>query len=192
MYHFCRSPIPSSLCRLQHSCIVQTSRSRCGNQSCTGCTPRLGFTKVFRQRHGLSPSFCEAIASKIISLVLILHRLNYPTRPCTRAATGKFLSTSKAPCGPVMASVGRSSYAGQQHCPCEEIRHLEIGNNASSTIPIDMVQCTMTSNLQPPDYSKILKEASGGRANLISIFDDSFAAALAVLLARLAASRGVV
>jgi hypothetical protein len=42
----------------------------------------------------------------------------------------------------------------------------------------------MTSNLQPPDYSKILKEASGGRANLISIFDDSFAAALAVLLAR--------
>jgi hypothetical protein len=83
-----------------------------------------------------------------------------------------------------MASVGRSSYAGQQHCPCEEIRHLEIGNNASSTIPIDMVQCTMTSNLQPPDYSKILKEASGGRANLISIFDDSFAAALAVLLAR--------
>ena len=42
----------------------------------------------------------------------------------------------------------------------------------------------MTSNLQPPDYAKILKEASGGRANLINIFDDSFAAALAVLMAR--------
>lgn len=42
----------------------------------------------------------------------------------------------------------------------------------------------MTNNLQPPDYSQILKEASGGRANLINIFGDSFAATLAVLVAR--------
>ncbi len=42
----------------------------------------------------LLPSFCKAIASKITSLVSIVHRLNYPTRPCTRGATGKFLSTS--------------------------------------------------------------------------------------------------
>ena len=42
----------------------------------------------------------------------------------------------------------------------------------------------MPYNLPPPDYSEILKEASGGRANLINIFGDSFAAALAVLAAR--------
>lgn len=43
----------------------------------------------------------------------------------------------------------------------------------------------MTHSLPPPDYAEILKEASGGKANLINIFGDSFAATLAVLVARL-------
>ncbi len=47
-----------------------------------------------------------------------------------------------------------------------------------------MMQFTMAKMKQPPDYSQILKEASGGRANLINIFGDSFAATLAVLVVR--------
>jgi hypothetical protein len=42
----------------------------------------------------------------------------------------------------------------------------------------------MTNKPQPQDYPQILKEASGGRANLINIFGDSFEATLAALVAR--------
>jgi len=43
----------------------------------------------------------------------------------------------------------------------------------------------MTNDLRVPNYSHILKEVSGGRANLINIFGDSLAANLAVFTARL-------
>jgi hypothetical protein len=42
----------------------------------------------------------------------------------------------------------------------------------------------MKNNMQAPNYSHILKEASGGKANLVNIFGDSLAATLAVLGAR--------
>ena len=70
--HFCGSPVPSALSRLQHSCIFSTRRSGGGNQPCPGCSPRLRLAKVSQHCNGLSPSFWKAIASEITNLLFVL------------------------------------------------------------------------------------------------------------------------